>query len=257
MELKKPLFIVSLVLCALVVLVELIGPSFIESKSPSLTQLCASIEESDIREDCLDDDNRSEIEKAMKSEKPPGYAIRYLAMVDGPLLFTMLMFGLSLILKERKTAKVQGPTSCVSSCLFILGGLVLLFMVFLHFLFMVSLLLAVPFGTIAYFATYAFFPKSVTATILSVLMILKIAFCICLVLAHTRFLQNKGLVLLILSSLLANFIVALLHGIVPSFLVSISDAVAAIILAIIGLIWALSFFLKSIVPSLKALNLKK
>lgn len=256
MELKKPFFVIALILGVLIVVVELVGPSIIPKPDVGISQICSGLDD-DMREECLDEDNRSDILEQANSDKPPGYGIRYLAMIDGPLLFTLILLGLSLILKERKSAKVQGPSSCVGSCLFILGGLVALFMVFMQLLFMLSLLFSPIFGTIAYFAGFGFFPSSTTAILLSMLMLLKIAFCIFLVLAHIRFLQNKGLVFLIICSLVANVIVSLLHGVVPSFLISITDAISAIILAIIGLIWGLIFFLKSIIPSLKALNLKK
>jgi hypothetical protein len=61
-------------------------------------------------------------------------------------------------------------------------------------------------------------------------MMLKAAFGACLILAHPRFLQNKGLMLSILSSLAANIIIGFLHAMVPVPLVSITDAIATITL---------------------------
>src|SRR4051794_28447583 len=58
---------------------------------------------------------------------------------------------------------------------------------------------------------------------------------VCLVAAHQRFLEQKGLVLTILSSV----IISLLHGFVPRFLVAVTDTVAAIVVDILALIWAL------------------
>jgi hypothetical protein len=56
-------------------------------------------------------------------------------------------------------------------------------------------------------------------------------------------LQNKGLVLIIVCSLLANLSVSFLHGLVPSVLVSITDGIAGIILLILAAIWEVTLAL--------------
>ena len=65
---------------------------------------------------------------------------------------------------------------------------------------MVSLLLAPPFGPIAYLALWGGFDTDGATVALGLTMLLKLAFAACLVLAHQRFLQNKGLVVLVLLS---------------------------------------------------------
>jgi hypothetical protein len=70
-----------------------------------------------------------------------------------------------------------------------------------------------------------------------------------LVAAQQRFIQNKGLVALVITTLVANLVVAFLHGIVPGILVSITDAIAAIVLAIVAIIWGLVLAIGSI-PSI-------
>jgi hypothetical protein len=83
-------------------------------------------------------------------------------------------------------------------------------------------------------------------------MMLKLAFAACLILAHQRFIQNKGLVLIILTSLAANIIVSFLHAIVPALLVSITDAIATIIVFVLVVLWAAFFLIGSIVAVAKA-----
>ena len=112
---------------------------------------------------------------------------------------------------------------------------------------MIGLFLAVPFGTIAYLAAFGSFPVGAAAATLGVLLLLKLVFGGCLVVAHHGFLENKTLVLLTLTSLLANVIVAFLHGFPPGVLASITDAVAAIVVAILGLVWAIVLLVKSVV----------
>jgi len=119
---------------------------------------------------------------------------------------------------------------------------------------MISLLLAAPFGTIIYFAVYGDFPKTAAAATLSSTMFLKILCAILLVLANQRFLKNKGLIFLIVTSLLCGIIVSFLHGFVPTPLVSITDALAAIIVGILGVIWALFFLIFSIPALIRAIR---
>ena len=76
-----------------------------------------------------------------------------------------------------------------------------------------------------------------------------------MVLAHQRFLQNLGLVLIIIGALVANLIVSFLHALVPGFLVSISDAVAGIVVGMAGAILALLLLIAAIRSTTTALRL--
>jgi len=74
------------------------------------------------------------------------------------------------------------------------------------------------------------------------------------VLAQPRFLQNKGLVALILTSLLGNVVAVFLHGLVPGILVSITDDIAAIVFAVVAIIWAIILLIGSIPAIVRALQ---
>ncbi|MEX2430565.1 MAG: hypothetical protein WD645_01440, partial [Dehalococcoidia bacterium] len=151
-------------------------------------------------------------------------------------------------------ARVQGAVTLVVALLLILGSLVLIFATIAQLVLMVGLLTATPFGTIAYMARFGSFDRAGASMALGFVMILRIGFVICLVLAQQRFLQNKGLVFLTLTAFLSTIIVSFLHGVVPLFLVSITDAVAAIILGIIAVIWTLILLVSAIGSVVKALR---
>ncbi|MFN8450582.1 MAG: hypothetical protein U0521_18845 [Anaerolineae bacterium] len=91
-------------------------------------------------------------------------------------------------------------------------------------------------------------------TVLSILPGAKIGFAVCLVLAQQRFLQNRGLVLLVVSTLVANIVISFLHGFVPIILVSITDAIGAIIMAVCGCIWWILALIGAIPAVLRALR---
>jgi len=221
-ELRRPFFIVALVLMFLVVLIE-VG-------SPWLMQVTD------------------------KSFDRPGYGVQYLVFIDAFLFYVSLLIGLALIIPERIQGRVQGCVTLVVSffgCLGIIGAIIT---AFIFLLLMITLLLAPIFGTLAYLAIYGSFDRSGANITLSLIMALKIGYCILLILAHQRFLQNKSLVLLTLTSLLANLIVSFLHNLVPGILVSITDALGAIVVAILALIWAIVFIIGSIVAIVRSIH---
>jgi hypothetical protein len=198
------------------------------------------------------------IGNAFHSDLPtPGLGVPYLALVDGILLFTIGMFGLALIVPASVLGAIQGIITFISMLLLLIGSIVLIFVALALLTLMVTLLLAVPFGTIAYFAAFADFDTDAARVTLGVIMTLKIAMVILLVLAQQQFIEVKGLVLLVLTSLLAGIVVSFLHGIVPGFLVSILDAIAAIIVGVLAAVWALVKLLGSIPGIVKGLRVDR
>ena len=183
----------------------------------------------------------------------PGKGILSLALLDGLLLYTSVLMGLALIVPEKVQGRIQGIVSLIVSILVIISSVALLWAVFQLLIVMVTLLLAPIFGTLAYFAGFGTFNTAGARVTLGIVMSLKLGFAACLVLAHQRFLQNKGLVLLIATSLLATFVLELLHALVPGFLVSITDSIGALIALVLALIWAVLLFISSIFAVIKAI----
>ena len=230
MGLIKPLFIAAFVLILVTLLLEAGSAAFLENAGPNAAAFGTS---------------------------PPGYGVPYLALIDGLLVFTVGLMGLSLLLQQGIHAKIQGCLTLVVSFLLLLGSIALILIAFILLMVMVSLLFAPIFGTIAYFALFADFDRSGAGIVLSVAMVLKIAFALCLFFANPRFLENKGLVLLILTSFLAQVITSFLHGFPPGFLVSITDAIAGLITGILTAIWCIVFLIGSIISVVKALRVDR
>ncbi|MGK7874068.1 MAG: hypothetical protein AB4426_12370 [Xenococcaceae cyanobacterium] len=183
----------------------------------------------------------------------PGYGIPYLALVDSLVLFTVLLMAVSLLWSRHLHARTQGIVTLIFALFILLLALSKIVLALVTLTVMVSLLLAVPFGTIAYFALYAKFYRYGATVILGMLATLKLGFAGCLLFAQQRFLQNIGLVLIVLTSLLATLIVSFLHALVPGFLVSITDAIAGIIVAILAIIWSLFLLVGSLISIFKAI----
>jgi hypothetical protein len=183
----------------------------------------------------------------------PGKGIPYLALLDSLVLYTALLLGAALVLPEAIQGRLQGIVSLLVGIVALIGSILLALGAFELLTLMLSMLVAVPFGTLAYLAAFGNFDKQSAAIALSMIMTCKFVFVGCLVFAHQRFLQNKGLVIIIFCSLLVNLLLAFLHGFVPGFLVSITDTIGALIIAILAAIWALVFLLGSISSVVKAI----
>ena len=278
LSLRKPLFLAALVLLAIAVLVE-VGSSLLQKAKPpdcsllervpkatacadrplpGLPPACEAMRSSVCVEARDEDVSFSDVLRTQRENPPtPGMGIPYLALLDALLLFTLALMGASLIVPERVHGRVQGMATLVGSIVALITGVTMLMVAFALLMTMVALLTAVPFGTIAYLAVWGFFNRGGAGATLGLLMTLKVAAGVCLVLAHPRFLQNKGLVLLVFTSLLATAVVSFLHGLVPIILVSITDAIGAIIVAVLALIWALVLLVGALVSILKVLRLKR
>ena len=254
-ELRTPFFIMALIALAIAFLLEIGSGLVTGGDGPTNGQLQGAAKNE------LSESDRKDVDLGKVNppkEARPGLGIRYLAFLDGLLLLTIGLMGLSLLLPERIHGRIQGIITLVVTLVDAVFAGLATFMVALPLLLtMVGLFLAAPFGTIAYLAIWGFFDRGAAAAVLGTLLFLKLAFAVLLVLAHQRFLANKGLVLLIVTSLVANLLLSFLHGFVPGILVSITDAVGAIVVGVLALIWAIVLLIGAIVAVVKALKLEK
>lgn len=257
--LRTPLYIVALVLLLLAVLMELGSPwaERILSGAGSVTSQLEGMDTAVLAEKLGID--QGDVEGAISEatgEKPPGMGVPALVLLDGLLLFTVALMGASLILPERIHGRVQGIVTLVVSLLVLLAAIGLAFKAFALLMLMVTLLLAIPFGTLVYLVKYGSFDRGSAAAILSAVMLLKLGFAGFLAFAQQRFLAMKGLVLIVITSLVAVLVVTFLHGLVPGILVSITDAIAAIGVSVLAILWAAFLLLGSIISVIKAIKLK-
>ena len=259
-ELKKPFFIAALVLFGLVVIIELGAHFFVPHPNPEQIAHAICVSDSQPPECFLPGGLGEQVlageirDKQADNQARPGLGITYLSLVDAVVLFTLLLIGSSLIVPASVEGRVQGCATLIFSIVLILLSIVLIFLAFGDVILMISLLLSFPFGTIAYMIIYGFFDRGGAGVTLSLIMLFKIAGAVCLFLAQQRFLQNIGFVVIIAASLVASVVVAFLQGLPPGFLVSITDAIAAIIVGIIAVIALILLLVGSIPSIIKALN---
>jgi len=241
-RLRTPFFIVAMVAMALVIFVEIGSPFLLggHNVGSDFANEAGSLGVS--------------VPNGGQASAPPGRAISYLALVDVIGLFTIALMGAGMVFPQRLVGRLQGIVTLIGSIVLILTALVLLVIAIAEVLLMVTLFLAFPFGTIAYLIIWGFFPRGEAAVVLSLLMFLKLVFAGALVAAQQRFIQNKGLVALVLTSLVCNLVAAFLHGLVPVILVSILDDIGAIVFAIVAIIWAIILLIGSIPAIVKSVR---
>jgi len=177
----------------------------------------------------------------------PGMGITTLALIDGLIFYAWTTIKIGAFIPE----KILSPATKISNFIFFLimfiASIAVLFVSLALLILMVSLVMAIPFGTIAYMAMYAGFPKGEAQATLAIIMSLKVAFAVIIVLGEKRLFQDyRQFLILLACSFLLNIIISFLHALVPGFLVSITDAVAAIVISIFAIIWFLVLLVGSL-----------
>jgi len=191
--------------------------------------------------------------EALRGETP-GYAINFLALIDAILFYNIVWMLLGAVIPRGITGRAQGIVTFFVSLFGTLGAFFVLVLAALTLLVaMVSLLVAVPFGTIIYLGLWGHFARGTAAATLAMVMLLKLMFCLFLVFAQQGFLRMKGLMLLVGLSLGFTWLIAFLHALVPIFLVSIADIATALVIAVAGTLWLAVICVLSIIAVVKAI----
>lgn len=236
--LRKPFFIAAIILAAIVVFAEL-GLSFFVVNAAVVPPGPGAAQDLGIPAGV-------QAVNATNGSDPPGSGIASLALVDGLVLFTVGMLGLSLVVPLRLYGRVQGIATLVVSVLWIIMCFMLLVVGLIQLFLMIGLLVAVPFGTFVYLAIWGSFPVGAAAVVLGAVLFLKIGFGVLLILAQPRFLRVKGLVILVLLSVVLQLVLGFIHGFLPGVVVSIGDQFWALITGVVALVWALIMLIGSI-----------
>lgn len=184
----------------------------------------------------------------------PGLGIRMLALLDLALAWTLALMAVEILRPIGLFARLQGFVTLVLSIFGILGGIALVFTTLTLLILMVSLLLAFPFGTAVYLATWADFPAGYARAVLGLLMTFKLIGTGLVVIASPALLRNKGLVALLVLSIALTFLTGLLIGFVPGLVAAIADAIAALISAVVGTVWMLVLLVGALGSILRAVR---
>ena len=150
--LRRPLFYAALVVFAVVVLVE-VGMSLLLGQTAVEPVSAAEAGKLDVPLDVF-------LKTQQADAEPPGAGIGFLAFLDGLLLFTVVMLGLSLIMDLRTYGRAQGVATLVVMLLWVIASFLTAMLALAKLFLMIGLFVSAPFGTIAYLALWGNFPKA-------------------------------------------------------------------------------------------------
>lgn len=198
----------------------------------------------------------AELRDRAEGQSPPGLGIPYLALVDVLLAIALAFIGASTVLPEQLYPRVQPAGTALGALVVVLAALTLGLAAFAALLGMVGLFIAAPFGTLVYLAVFGHFARTAASALLGLVLALKLTSGVALFVASPRFATNKTLVALFATSIGLTLVVSLLHGVVPSFLVSITDAIGALVGAIAAIVWGVVLFLGALPGVVKSLRVR-
>lgn len=252
---RRTPFFVALALLSFAFLLEVGGGFLVTPDDPD-----DSVLRELLREEIEDDADREAAlaeAGALARDRPPGYGIRSLALIDGLLLLSLGLLALAMFVPHDVHGRLVGAVSLAGGFVVAVLAVLLLVAALTSVTLMIALLLSSPFGTITYVARYGFFDRGTAGTLLGLALLAKIGFVAFAVSAYPRFLREKGLLALTATSFGTLLLVSFLHGLVPRVLVSILDAVAAIVVAIVAIVWAVVLMVGSLTSILRVLRVRR
>ncbi|HEY1656500.1 MAG TPA: hypothetical protein VGF86_15465 [Candidatus Tumulicola sp.] len=178
--------------------------------------------------------------------------ISALWLLDISLFWTLFVGALAIIVRRDILGRLQGVATLVLSIVIILVGLKILLTDFILLLIMLALL-ASFFGWLVYFPLFAHFDTAQAVQVLGLLTLFKLVALALLIVAQQRFLRQTPLLVLIGLSLLCDLLLSFLHALPPGVLVSVTDALGAIVICIVAIVYALIQAIASIVAIIRAL----
>jgi hypothetical protein len=188
----------------------------------------------------------------------PGLGIPSLAALDVLVLLSLIVLTLVVIgVPARIVGRVQGCAAVIVSFFGCLSSLALLFVTIGLLMLMVGLLVAVPFGTAVYMALFGDFSRGPAALTLGAVMLMKLIGVFCLFLGSAQIFKSKLTVLLLVCSIGLPFLLTFLHAFPPIVLVSITDAIGAIITFVVAIVWAVIFLVSGIISIVRNLRVDR
>jgi len=239
-SLRRPVFLLAVVVGALVVLAEL-GLSVLVGGHPATSLAGAPGDPAALG---VPPDMFSA--SVASASSPPGSGIRALALFDGLVVFTLLLLGASVVVSQRAYARLQGVASLIVAIVWILACLALGALALGTLFLMIGLFVSPPFGTIVYLAVWGFFPVGDASVVLALLLVLKLVMLGLVVAAQPLFLRVKRLMALFAVSFVLQLVLGLIHGLLPRVVVSIGDQLWTLVTIVVSLVWAVVMLVMAI-----------
>lgn len=186
--------------------------------------------------------------------EPVGMAIPIAVAIDAALLSRIGLTAFGNVISGFWQGKLDGLVTFVVGVILVISGFRAIVVALGLLMLMLGLFFSVPFGTAVYMALFGGFGRAEAAAVLSLVMTLKIISLVLFVVWNVRVVKSLGIVLLAATSLIMTALIGLLHGIVPGPLVSITDAIGAIVVGIVSLIWGIVLLILGLIAFINGIR---
>jgi hypothetical protein len=186
--------------------------------------------------------------------EPIGMAIPIAVAIDIALLSRIGLTAFGNVVSGFWQGKLDGIVTFIVGLILLISGIAAALAALGVLMLMLGLFFSVPFGTAIYMAIFGGFGRAEAAAVLSLVMVFKITSLVLFVIWNLRVVKSLGIVLLAATSLIMTALIGLLHGIVPGPLVSITDAIGAIIVGIVSLIWGIVLLILGLIAFINAIR---
>ena len=171
-----------------------------------------------------------------RAESTPGLGIHAMAVLSAILLLQVSLYAVGQAWPAL-LGRIDGIVKLVAGVLSLLAGIVLALAAFAELMVMLALLMAIPFGLPIYLVKYGDFPADAAQGLLSWVVVLCLIGGVALLLWSQHVLQSTSMILLWLSVVLLSVLLSFLIALPPGFLCALTDAIGAIVIAVVGAIW--------------------
>ncbi|MDQ6613235.1 MAG: hypothetical protein M3083_00320 [Actinomycetota bacterium] len=160
------------------------------------------------------------------------------ALIDSLLLVTALGLGAPHIVPNRDVTSTARLGSFIGSLAVLLASVAGVVVAVARLRYLVALYLSPPFGTLSYLLLYGSFRRGGSLGAVVVLMALKVGACSAFFQAYPRATSARGLAGLALTAVAATVVTTFAYALSPTGLASITDAMAAALVALAAVLWA-------------------
>jgi hypothetical protein len=236
---RRGLLSLALVLLGAAVIVELVaGPALRPARSANhardvlaLSGVAAMAHDAQI-------DPTEIAQVASRQHQPAPLAVSAEALLDGLLLVAAGAVALPRLVPRRNMTRYGRLSSFLVALAILLVGIAVAVKAIARLRYLDALYISPPAGTLSYLLLYGSFRRGGSLVALTGLMALKLAAIAALYWGYPRAASERGLPPLALTSVAATVAVAMAYALVPSSLASITDALAAAVVALVAILWA-------------------
>jgi hypothetical protein len=172
---------------------------------------------------------------AARQHPPVPLALPAQALLDGLLLLSAAVLAVPRVVPRQDVARGTRLALFVGSLALLLVAVAVGVAAIARLRYLVALYLSPPFGTLSYFLLFGSSRRGASLVVLSVVLVVRVGACLAFLRA---FPGRRPIAALAITSTAATVVTAVCYAWVPNSLASITDALAAAVVALLAAIWA-------------------